>query len=638
MKVYMIDEMKKMGMNPFTLTFRNSMEARFLHFYRLITLRDGRLAWFAGIFLYALFGFHDIFYFPENRWTLLTIRFLMVMPSLGIILGLTYTKNAYRFGQALIAAAILICGLGLIFSTSFMPVNHQTTPIPGLILVFMFAFAFTRARFLVATASVLLLLIAFDLHAFLFNRNSASEVMECNFYLVAAIMLGFTASYMIEFFERRNFYFTHLLKQEKQLTENANLLLEKRIHERTEILNLINKHLHDEIQQKSRIEDELLVAKEEAEKANRMKSMYLANMSHEIRSPMNGILGFAQLLKQNNLSEEKRNEFVDIINDNGKLLLNLIEDIIDLAKIEAGQLKLNFSLFSVADMLTRMHQTYSLNKSLRRKDKVDLRLRLPEVADQIRLFSDEKRIEQVISNLLDNALKFTESGYVELGLLKKEGKLIFYVKDSGIGLDGNQLEGIFNRFDQGGISTIKYGGAGLGLTICKGIAELLHGSMQVESEPDMGSTFSMAIPLESSARGIMDDKGSEAATAAHPWLGKTVLVAEDEEVNYVLISEILKETQVSIIHARNGLEALKIVNDPETPVDLVLMDIKMPEMNGYETISSIRKVNREIPIIAQSAYAMNEEIAKCLNLGCNDYITKPIDSGSFISCLGKYLN
>jgi CheY-like chemotaxis protein len=205
-------------------------------------------------------------------------------------------------------------------------------------------------------------------------------------------------------------------------------------------------------------------------------------------------------------------------------------------------------------------------------------------------------------------------------------------------LTPRQTSYIFERFNQGNISSSKYGGAGLGLTICNGIVELLNGTIHVESELNKGSSFYISIPRVTNTMGISTIKTEQSDLAVNSWNGKTLLVAEDEEVNYSLIYEILKETEVNILHATNGREAIDILLNKKNKIDLILMDIKMPEMNGYETILAIRNMNHEIPIIAQSAYAMHDEIEKCFRLGCNDYITKPISTHEFINCIGKYLN
>lgn len=638
MKIPFTHQMKEMDINPFNLSFGGFRENRFLHYYSSITIRDARLAWYLGIFIYAIFGIHDLVYNLEQQLPLLIVRYLVICPLLLIILVASYHRLAAKYIQIMISMAIMICGLGIVYSLIYIHGKEASSSTSGLMLLFLYAFTFSRARFLYVATTVLLLIISFEFAEIYINKNEMLSFVNVNFYLLTAVIIGLFATYMIEFFMRRNYYLMNLVKKEKLIVENNQRSLEMKIHERTEVLNTINKQLQQEIDKKILIEKELKKARDEAERASMMKSAYLANMSHEIRTPMNGILGFAQLLKQNNFSEEKKKEFIDIINDNGKLLLSLIDDIIDLAKIEAGQLRVVKTWFNINELLTRLNITYQLNKTTRRKENINLFLKLPPGKDNLMIFSDEKRLEQVLSNLLDNALKFTEEGYIEFGFNCSEDNIIFHVKDSGIGMSPGQAREIFERFNQGDISPSKYGGAGLGLSICKAIVGLLHGKIWVESELTSGSVFYISLPIEMDKRINIDSTNENNSSNLSTWIGKTLLVAEDEEINYSLIHEILKETEVNILHASNGKEAINILLNQQNKIDLILMDIKMPVMNGYDTIHAIRNLNTDIPIIAQSAYAMRDEIQKCISLGCNDYITKPISAKEFINCIGKYLN
>jgi len=636
MKLFFFSYLKEMGNSPFTLSFRGFKEVRFIQHYNSIALRDARFAWVIGIFIYALFGFHDLIFLPENKTTLWILRYLVVCPAMIVLLFASFHRLAKRYIQLLISLAILVCGIGIIVSFIYVPRKEAISQTSSLILLIIYAFAFSRARFLYSITTVFSLIVMFELSEIYIVKHDLLTIVNADFYLFSAVIVGAFAAYMIEFFMRRNFFLMNLLKNEKIRVERNNISLENRIQERTEILNMINKHLHQEIEEKVRVELALKHAKEQAEASNLMKSAYLANMSHEIRTPMNGILGFAQLLKQNHFTEEKRKEFIDIINDNGKLLLNLIDDIIDSAKIEAGQLKINKAWFNIDDLLKRLRNTYLVNKTTRRKEDIDLLLITPPDRSNLLIYSDEKRLEQVLSNLLDNALKFTDEGHIEFGFTCKNNKIILFVKDTGIGMTPDQTRDIFDRYNQGDISPSKYGGAGLGLTICKGIAELLGGSIGVESVMDKGSSFFFSLPIEISKKQEPNPSSENSGPEMNSWSGKTLLVAEDEDINYALIYELLKETEVNILHAVNGKEAIDMFRNEENRVDLILMDIKMPEMDGYEATRLIRQFNKEVIIIAQTAFALTGDKERALQAGCNDYISKPIDSNLLIEIIQKY--
>lgn len=390
-----------------------------------------------------------------------------------------------------------------------------------------------------------------------------------------------------------------------------------------EQLNLLAK-AHMEIQ---RLETAVQHAKIRAEEADILKSNFLANMSHEIRTPMNGILGFAQLLK-NEESPDKRERYIDIIYHNGMMLVNLIDDIIDLSKIDAGQLTVNPADCNLDNLMFEVYTFFNEIKFKQEKEHINIRLLNLNDDESNVLYTDSQRLRQVLVNLIGNALKFTERGSVEFGYIINEEKsnIEFFVRDTGIGIPKDKQDIIFDRFRQvqeG--STRKYGGTGIGLYITKHIVELLGGNIWFESEVEEGTTFHFTLPYHES-RSVND--GSVIFRAKNPeynWEGKTLLIAEDIETNFKYLATILADTRAKIVWARNGQEAIDAFRNG-TGVDLILMDIQMPVIDGYEATIRIRELNPEIPIIAQTAYALPHDNLKCFEVGCNDYISKPINS------------
>jgi len=380
---------------------------------------------------------------------------------------------------------------------------------------------------------------------------------------------------------------------------------------------------------------ELEKAKNKAEESDRLKSAFLANMSHEIRTPMNAIIGFSNLLVTANLQHKKsktNNEYADIIIKSCDNLLNLVDDILDISKIEAGQLTIKKENFNIKELLNLVHKTFNKKEDFSKK--VKLQLFLPANSDNLRLYSDPGRLKQILINLLSNALKFTEKGTVDFGynIVKadnnlKKSEIEFYVKDTGIGIKENVLPLIFDRFRKLEESDTRiYGGSGIGLTITKNLVQLLGGKIIVHSEYGKGSEFKIRLPFTQHAgkdKYEISNITVQNSNVKYNWNNYTLLVGEDEEYNRIYIKEALQNTGLKILEAKNGNEVVDILlQNPK--INAILLDIKMPEKDGYETIVEIKRINKDMPVIAQTAYAMKSDEEKIRQAGFNDYISKPI--------------
>lgn len=395
-----------------------------------------------------------------------------------------------------------------------------------------------------------------------------------------------------------------------------------------------------DITQKEEEETRLRNARIRAEESDKLKSAFLANMSHEIRTPMNAIVGFANLLIDTDPNEEEKREYTDYITSNSNSLLTLIDDIIDISKIEAGQIKIKKEPVKLGDLIDNVFASTNEQKKVFQKHSLELKKNVPdELAEKVFIL-DNVRVKQVLINMINNALKFTEEGSVIFGCKVSEvyskKMLEFYVKDTGIGIKTKDLHKIFNQFVkiQHDEHTLQRG-TGLGLTISKKLVNLMEGAIMVNSEYGKGSGFSFTIPYEEDISEIKKNEKLNLIPETYDWENLNILVAEDEYTNYKYIETILKKTNAKIIRASNGQEAVYYLKN--IIPDIILMDIRMPIMDGYEATKLIKKTYPEIPIIAQTAYVMAEEKSKILSVGCDDYISKPISRNKLIKLIAKHI-
>jgi signal transduction histidine kinase/CheY-like chemotaxis protein len=421
-------------------------------------------------------------------------------------------------------------------------------------------------------------------------------------------------------------------KTEKELN-NIKKELEERVQERTAKLEEANQKLLDEIHGHKQTMESLRVAKEKAEEADRLKSNFLANMLHEIRTPMNAVRGYSQMLAFDNLQKNKRFEYIKQIEEGCSSLTSLIDDIIDFAQIESGEIKIEHKAFNPHPIMEFLHDHYTAELIKQKKDNINFFYANENIENNLKIYTDPSRIKQILAVLIDNAIKFTHQGRIEFGFTHpSEDKIQFYVKDTGIGLDDKYQDLIFERFrqiDEG--ATKKYDGSGIGLSVAKNLTLLLNGKIWVESTLGKGSTFYVQLPHKSEK---IDTEFAKSST--FNWKDKKILVAEDKKINFDIISETLSITNANLIWVKNGKEAVEKVQSEH--IDLILMDIQMPVMDGYETTKQIKKIKAEIPIIAQTAYALPQDSYKCIDAGCDDYIAKPISLDLFLNKINRFLS
>lgn len=373
-----------------------------------------------------------------------------------------------------------------------------------------------------------------------------------------------------------------------------------------------------------------------AQNSDKLKSSFLANMSHEIRTPMNSIIGFSNLLASQDIMEEQKRNFVNYIKTSGEVLLNLIDDIIDIAKIEAGEIKINKKECNVNEMFNELYKSFEEIRD--RSDKSYIMLKMNMNGNKnLTIKTDPFRLRQVLTNLINNALKFTDKGYIEFGFkIKNEKSLEFYVKDTGVGLSRDELGYIFERFKRSVHSEENnIVGTGLGLAISKNLVEIMGGEMWVDSSPGVGTTFFFTLPYLKTTI-VRNDVLDYEMIDSYKWTDKTILVVEDDEQSFFFLNELLKKTGVNILRASNGMDAVEMVKiHPQ--IDAVLMDIQLPRMNGFEATAQIKRIKKSLPIIAQTAYAMSGDKEKCLIAGCDDYVQKPLNIEILLPKVNQYL-
>jgi signal transduction histidine kinase len=411
----------------------------------------------------------------------------------------------------------------------------------------------------------------------------------------------------------KNLLYTNFLYTQ---VRNQNEILEEKVKARTKELERKN--------------EELKKAWEKAEMANRLKQAFLNNISHEIRTPLNGIIGFGHLLSEQHIGVDEKMNYLSIMQESSNRLINTVTSFLDVSLLNSGNMELILTTVQPEIVLL---ETYDKFLSVSMKKQIDIELSIEKIPDDFAFISDENMLRKVLDNLVDNAIKFTQSGKIEIGGEIINDEIRFFVKDTGVGISPEFRDRIFRSFNQENEEiTRAYEGLGLGLSIVKGLIELLGGSIDYNSEPGKGTEFYFTLPakIDTTAR----------TTAEHQVIyedkNNKILIVEDDETNYFLLYFFLNNSNVELIHAKNGFEAIQLFKaNPD--FDIVLMDLKLPDIDGFQATQQIKIINNSIPVIAVSSYSGIVERQQALHAGCDDYIVKPVSKPVLVDKLSKYI-
>ncbi len=388
-----------------------------------------------------------------------------------------------------------------------------------------------------------------------------------------------------------------------------------------------------DITERKRADEALKEALVKAEASDHLKTAFINNISHEVRTPLNGILGFGQLMAEPDISAEERSEYLEVLNISSYRLINTITDIMDISLIVSGGMEIHKKTFNVKQYLDGIHLTFGKQCS---EKNLSLSLHIPEENNEIH--TDTASLGKILFQLLDNAVKFTETGGITFGYTVESNTFRFFVKDTGVGVKQEARNRIFENFMQENISDTRgHEGSGLGLSIAKGLVELLGGEIGIESVKCEGSTFFFTIPSGVTASGMDSSLKAVGMTKSDSTINKTViLIAEDDNTSYALVKAILKNSSVKLLSAITGKEAVVICRD-RTDISLILMDLKMPVMNGFEAAKLIKSFRKNLPIIAVTAHTETGAEHRALSAGCDDYITKPYNKDELMAIIKKWV-
>ncbi len=586
-----------MELNFLNLSFTGKLqnfEASFLKSYHDAILIQIRIVLIVATLLIAIFGVLDALMVPTQKNTLWMIRYLLYCPSVFSLFLFSFHPWSRTYMQSALCLGVIISGLCVISMINVIPSPVSYFYYAGLMLTFMFEIIL-RLRFTGAALANLSLIISYEISAVWINPTPINILINNNFFFISAAFIGMIASYFMEYFARRNFFLTHLLKE----------------------------------------------AKENADDANRAKSEFLANMSHELRTPLNAVTGFSELLSSV-VTDQKQKSYLEAIKTGGKSLLTLINDILDLSKIESGKMEIQCTPVNPRMIFNEIEQIFKAKIAEKNLDfLVDIDDDLPEA-----LSIDETRLRQILLNFVGNSVKFTERGYIRLsaGKIRENEKLskidfVISVEDTGIGIPESEQKRIFDAFkQQKGQRVEKFGGTGLGLAICKRLIEIMNGRINVKSAPGEGTVFEILLKdVDVASIDISTLEKKDFDVDGVLFERASVLVVDDIESNRALLSELLSRANLDVLMAENGREAVDKAR--EYLPHVILMDVRMPVMNGIEATKRIKADPKtaKTPVIALTASASLTEKADIITTGLDGYLSKPVRMESLFEELFKHL-
>lgn len=630
-------------LNKLTLNFNNkATEREFRKEYFQKSLPVFRLSFITVTILYAAFGLLDYATTEVFYKSFYMVRYFIVLPVLLATFFFSFHRHFEKYWQFLLSVCFVISGSGILYMLLINPENIYYYG--GMFLVFMAGYFFIKLRFFPAIIPGAILIIIYNIAALVLYKLNHAEyyhIVAANAFYISANIIGVIALYNIERLERVEFYQKAILFKKQLEISDINKNLEAQVEERTKLLDDRNVKLMAEIESRKKIGTELIKSKEKAEESDRLKSTFLATMSHELRTPLNAIIGFSDLMSSDFELDEILG-FAKTINTNGNHLLSIVNDLMDISLIESGQMVIIEKTVNLKSFFADLSEVVNYEAQNAKKEHVALKFVSPSLDDDIILKTDSSKLKQVLLNLIKNALKFTHFGAIVYGFefykIDRKEFVKFFVKDSGIGIPKNKQDLIFDIFRQvEDCNTREYGGTGIGLSISKKITNKLGGEIWLESEVGVGSTFYFTIPRNpQNSPDIKSEQDIDKKPLLNKKRKKTVLVVEDVESSFEYLQVLLKRWGLHTIWARNGEISIDIIKEkPE--IDLVLMDINMPGINGLDATAEIKKINPLVPVIAQTAYAISGDREKCLEAGCDDYLSKPIKQELLKSKIQKYL-